>query len=98
MFNLPHLKTESYEREGREIFEKYTNKSRKRIRNGKQSSQYKGVSRRTTYTWEMSLTVNKKRIRESYDTELNAALSYDSHIRKHNLGKHRLNFPTANDD
>jgi group I intron endonuclease len=96
--NLPHLRTESYEREGQEIFEKYTNKSRKRVRKGKQSSQYKGVSKRTTHTWEMLLTVNKKRIREVHETELNAAISYDSHIRRLNLGKHRLNFPTENDD
>ena len=95
--NLPHLKMDSYEAEGRIIFEKYTNKSRKRTRQGKQSSIYKGVSKRTSYTWEMTLTVNKKRIRESHDTELGAAMSYDSHVRRLNLGRHRLNFPTEND-
>ena len=39
------------------------------------------------------IAMNKKRIRENYREELDAAKAYDFYIRKMGLSKNRLNFP-----
>lgn len=91
--NLPDLWTENYNKEGEEIFKLYSDPRKQVQCKGGKTSKYNGVSLRSTFSWEMSLVINKKRIRENYREEIEAAKAYDFYCRQNSIYLNRLNFP-----
>lgn len=91
--NFPERLTKEYDEEGAAILKKYGQAGRHIIRCKGKTSCFRGVSRRTTKTWEMNLTVNGIRIRETHETEESAARSFDAHAIKNNFPSYKLNFP-----
>lgn len=92
--NFPEMIEESYKIEGRRIYAKYTDKTRQMFRKNPKTSEYRGVSKRSSNTWEMMLTVGGVRIREVHFDEISAAKSYDKHAIENGLPKEKLNFPS----
>ncbi len=92
-FNFPELVNHSYYEEGKSIYEKYTDPKRQMDIKGGKDSKYNGVSKRGGKTWEMSLVINKKRIRESYYNEEDAAKAHDFQRLRLKTSENKLNFP-----
>lgn len=91
--NLPELWNENYYTEGEKIFITYSNPRKQNQRKKPKTSKYNGVNKRSTYSWEMLLTINGERIRENYREEVDAAKAFDFYIRQRGLSENRLNFP-----
>lgn len=92
-FNFPNLVNKKYIEEGKKIFEKYSDPKKPTFRRKQKSSKYNNVSIRSTNTWEMSFGHNKKRVREIYSSEMDAAKAYDYYCRKLRMNLNKLNFP-----
>ena len=92
-FNFPELINENYIKEGKDIVEKYSNRKIPKFLKKKKSSIYFGVSKRSTNTWEMSVKINKRRIRMYFSDEQEAAKYYDKLCVENNINLNFLNFP-----
>lgn len=91
--NFPEAINDNYEIEGKKIFAKYTDKTKQMFRKKPKTSIYRCVNKRSTNTWEMSMQINGKRIREIHLDEISAAKSYDKYAIENGLPVEKLNFP-----
>jgi len=92
-FNLPELVTDTYFSEGEAMYGKRAD-PRKRIDvKGGVTSRFRGVSKRSPRTWEMSIDVGGKRVREVYGNERLASYAFDYHARAYGFRPDILNHP-----
>ena len=93
-FNFPLLINESYEEDGKRLFEIYSNPHKQVQKHNGKTSKFNGVSRRSANTWEMNFSIKKQRIRLTFKKEEDAAKKFDECVVKFGGNKNKLNFLT----
>ncbi len=93
-YNFPELISPAYLKEGKKIYNFFSDPQRQRKLVKGKSSQYNGVCKRSARTWEMGINYDTNcSVREVHPTEKEAAISHDNWIIKLGLNKNKLNFP-----